>query len=90
MSAHAQSNNSGQDEIPAHITRLGLSGHTPKDIEQFEQMGFVMSGKRRKRKLQTDDPAQKLFGLSKEQKALKETELVARFKEMIEERKGNG
>lgn len=49
-------------------------------------MGFVMSGKRRKKK-QTQSPA---IILSQEEKALRETELVARFKEMIEGQKGKG
>jgi hypothetical protein len=54
-------------------------------------MGFVMSGNRRKRKYQqnVDEASKKSdFKSKKEEKALKETELVARFKEMIEERKG--
>lgn len=50
-----------------------------------------MSGNRRKRKHQqnADEASRKAnFKLQKEEKALRETELVARFKEMIQERKG--
>jgi NF-kappa-B-activating protein C-terminal domain len=67
-----------------------MYGHAPQDIEKFEQMGFVMSGSRRKSKQQAEDASKKTgLILQKEDKALRETELVARFKEMIQERKGN-
>jgi len=51
-----------------------------------------MSGNRRKRK-QLAAAAEEIskrdvLKLQKEEKALRETELVARFKEMIQERKG--
>lgn len=52
-----------------------------------------MSGNRRKRKQnqQTTDEISKKAGykLQKEEKASRETELVARFKEMIHERRGD-
>lgn len=55
-------------------------------------MGFVMSGNRRKKK-QTPaaDEALKKAGyrIQKEERQLRETELVARFKEMIENRKAS-
>ena len=53
-------------------------------------MGFVMSGNRRKRKHQqtADEVSKKAdFKVQKEEKALREMELVARFKEMIQNRK---
>jgi NF-kappa-B-activating protein C-terminal domain len=65
-------------------------GHDPKDIERYEQMGFVMSGNRKRRKVPqvTDDELRKAgFAVQKEVRDLKEKELVARFKELIETRK---
>lgn len=73
------------------MKRLPRSGeYDAKDIERFEQMGFVMSGNRRKRKHQqnADEVSKKAdFKVQKEEKALREMELVARFKEMIQNRK---
>jgi NF-kappa-B-activating protein C-terminal domain len=65
-------------------------GHDPKDIERYEQMGFVMSGNRKRRKVPqvTDDELRKAgFAVQKEVRDLKEKELVARFRELIETRK---
>jgi hypothetical protein len=52
-------------------------------------MGFVMSGNRRKRKSEATDDVSTKAGLllQKEEKALREIEIVARFREMIQERK---
>ena len=86
------SNTSQQEQTKQSSPRRTEFGHDAKDIERFEQMGFVMSGNRRKRKHQQqslDEASRKAgFKLQKEEKALRETELVARFKEMIQERKG--
>ena len=65
-------------------------GHDPKDIERYEQMGFVMSGNRKRRKVPqvTDEDLRKAgFAVQKDVRDLKEKELVARFKELIETRK---
>jgi NF-kappa-B-activating protein C-terminal domain len=65
-------------------------GHDPKDIERYEKMGFVMSGNRKRRKVPqvTDEELRKAgFAVQKEVRDLREKELVARFKEMIETRK---
>jgi NF-kappa-B-activating protein C-terminal domain len=86
------SNTSQQEQVNKRPRGRGEYGHDAKDIEKYEQMGFVMSGNRRKRKQnqQTVDEISKKAGykLAKEEKALRETELVARFKEMIQERRG--
>jgi len=82
------SNASEQQRVTKRTLRRGEFGHDPKDIERYEQMGFVMSGNRRK-KHSTDEASKKGdFTSQKEERALREMELVARFKEMIEERKG--
>jgi hypothetical protein len=47
-------------------------------------MGFVMSGKRRKRKEPIDEETK--AKLQKEEKASRETEIVAQFKAMIQAR----
>jgi uncharacterized protein (UPF0303 family) len=50
-------------------------------------MGFVMSGKRRKKKAAKQvDKSSRKAGLqqAKEEKELKESELVAKFKEMVQ------
>ena len=55
-------------------------------------MGFVMSGNRRKKKQPptTDEVSKKAgYKLQKEERQMREIELVARFKEMIEQRKAN-
>jgi hypothetical protein len=69
--------------------RRGEYGHDAEEIEKFERMGFVMSGNRRKRKNDSTDDTSTKAGLmlQKEEKALRETEIVARFREMIQERK---
>ena len=85
------SNTSQQEQRSRRALGRGEFGHDPKDIEKYEQMGFVMSGNRRKKKQPAAamDEASKKAGylLLKEEKQLRETELVARFKEMIENRK---
>jgi hypothetical protein len=67
--------------------------HDAKAIEKFEKMGFVMSGKRRKRKDPNaiDEESRKAgFKLQKAEKALRETEIVAQFKAMIDARHDTG
>jgi hypothetical protein len=55
-------------------------------------MGFVMSGKRRKRKdppQPVDEDSRKaVLKLQKEERASRESEIVAKFKAMIQERQG--
>jgi hypothetical protein len=63
-------------------------GHDAKDIERFEQMGFVMSGKRRKRK-NSEDTKKRGPGALKEEKLVREREIVSKFREMVEERRGS-
>jgi len=68
----------------------GEFGHDPKDIERYEQMGFVMSGNRKKRRQpeMSDEQLRKAgYAAQKEVRDLKEKELVAKFKTMIEMRK---
>ena len=76
--------------VPTRPPRKGDYGHDAKDIERFEQMGFVMSGNRRKRKTSDDgkNGKNKGVGALKEEKMLRETEIVNKFREMIQERKG--
>ena len=77
---------SPQDRKPRRALRRGESGYNPEDIERFEQMGFVMSGSRRKGKQNEEASKKGDFKSQKKEKDLQEMELVARFKEMIEER----
>jgi len=84
------SNTSHQEQRSRRILGRGEFGHDPKDIEKYEQMGFVMSGNRRKKKQPpaVDEASRKAgYKIHKEERQLRETELVARFKEMIENRK---
>jgi hypothetical protein len=54
-------------------------------------MGFVMSGNRKKRKTSEDaKTGKKGFDTLKEEKMLRETEIVEKFREMIQERRGLG
>lgn len=50
-------------------------------------MGFVMSGKRKKRRI-SDDGKKRGPGALKEEKLVREREIVSKFREMIEERRG--
>ena len=68
-------------------------GHDAEDIEKFERMGFVMSGNRRKKKPSTKSAEKSSRKASlmqaREEKELRESELVSRFKAMIEGHKEN-
>jgi len=87
------SNTSQQEQRSRRVLGRGEFGHDPKDIEKYEQMGFVMSGNRRKKNQPAgpmDEASRKAgYQLLKEEKQLRETELVARFKEMVENRKAS-
>jgi hypothetical protein len=72
------------------VAKLGKHGHTAEDIERFEQMGFVMSRNRKKKKSAQISSRKAGILHAKEEKEMRESELVARFKEMIEGQKGKG
>jgi len=77
----AENNRQEQNKRPRGRNEFA---HDAKAIEKFEQMGFVMSGKRRKRKEPIDEETK--AKLQKEEKASRETEIVAQFKAMIQAR----
>ena len=51
-------------------------------------MGFIMSDKRRKKRQKQDASTKVGLILTQEEKEMRESELVARFKELVEEQKG--
>jgi len=83
------SNASAQDSAKRRVGK-GEYGHQPEDIERYEKMGFVMSGNRRTKKGgsgNAESPARPALMQQREEKALRETQLVARFKELAEQQK---
>jgi hypothetical protein len=81
--------NTSHREQPKRPLRRAEFGHDAKDIEKYEQMGFVMSGNRRKRKdppLMDEESKKAGYKLQKQEKASRESEIVAKFKAMIQGR----
>lgn len=84
------SNASAQDSAKRRRLGKGEYGHQPEDIERYEKMGFVMSGNRRSKKggsSNVESSSRPGLLQQREEKALRETELVARFKELAEQQK---
>jgi len=77
-----------EQQISQGAPRGGRHGHTAEEIERFEQMGFIMSDKRRKKRQKQDASTKAGLILTQEEKEMRESELVARFKELVEEQKG--
>lgn len=81
------------------IPRRGEIGRTSEEIQQFEQMGYVMSGSRHKRmeavrqrkesQVYTAEEQRMLAQMNVEEKRKKEQQLLAEFRRLISEKVKN-
>lgn len=79
------------------IPRRGEIGLTPEEIEEYEQVGFVMSGSRHRRmeavrlrkenQIYSADEKRALAQFNHEERAKRESKILAQFKSLINEKR---